>query len=150
MNYLTSLFAACSLLLAGDVLAQNCGVNVTPLIFGSVDAMSGVPVDSTASVSIDCDAQVNYRVRIDGGQNSAGGFSTRRMSNIESAAFMEYNLFLDSSRVLIWGDGTGGSQFATGMNPGIRKEIPVYGRISGGQNLSAGEYRDSVTVVVEW
>ena len=108
------------MLLTADVLAQNCGVNVTPLIFGSVDAMSGVAVDSTGSVSIDCDSQITYQIRIDEGQNSTGGFTTRRMRNIDSATFMQYNLFLDSSRALIWGAATGGTQFATGKNPGVR------------------------------
>lgn len=150
MKFQTSLFATCFLFLAGEVPAQNCSADVTPMIFGGVDAISGAAVDSLADLSIDCDAQTAYLVRIDGGQNSVGGFSARRMRHFDDASFMEYNLFLDSSRALIWGDGTGGSHVASGVNPGVRQSIAVYGKILGGQNLSAGQYSDSVTVIIEW
>lgn len=150
MKFRISLFTISLLLLTYDVLAQNCGVNVTPIAFGSLDAVSGAAVDSTGNVSVDCDAQVSYQIRIDGGQNSSGSFSTRRMRLLDGIYLMEYNLYLDSSRVLIWGDGTGGSQVAAGVNPGIRQDITVYGRIFGGQNLWVGDYSDSVTIIVEW
>lgn len=150
MKFRTSLFAVFLLFLTYDVLAQNCGINVTPMAFGSLDAISSSAVDSTGTVSVNCDTQASYRILIDGGQNSNGGFNARRMRQLDGVSLMEYNLYLDSSRVQIWGDGTGGSQTASGVNPGIRQDIVVYGRIFGGQNLWVGDYSDSVTIIVEW
>ena len=72
------------------------------------------------------------------------------MRQLDGTASMEYNLYLDPSRVQIWGDGTGESQVVAGVNPGIPQDIAVYGRIFGGQNLAVGDYRDSVTIIIEW
>jgi spore coat protein U-like protein len=63
---------------------------------------------------------------------------------------MDYNLYRDGSRTLIWGDGTGGSSIVTGMGAGVTQDVTVYGRIYAGQNLVAGKYTDSITVTVEW
>lgn len=150
MKFQISLLTIVLLLLTPDAQSQNCGINVTPMSFGNLDASSSAAVDSTGNISVDCDAQVAYRIRIDGGQASRGGFSARRMRQLDGFELMEYNLYLDGSRVSIWGDGTSGSQIVSGVNPGIRQDIAVYGRIFGGQNLRPGDYGDSVTIVVEW
>jgi spore coat protein U-like protein len=150
VKFPTSLFTVFFLLLTGNVMAQNCGINVTPMSFGSLDAMAGAATDSAGNISLDCDAQVSYLIRIDGGQDSRGGFRARRMRQLDGTALMDYNLYLDPSRVQIWGDGAGESQVVSGVNPGIPQDIAVYGRIFGGQNLAPGDYSDFVTIIVEW
>lgn len=150
MKFRTSFTALFCLLFASDVLAQNCGINITSMSFGSLDTIAGSATDTSANISVDCDVQAAYQIRIDGGQNSGGDFNARRMRQLDGVSLMEYNLYLDSSRALIWGDGTGGSQIASGVNPGIRQDIAVYGRIFAGQNLSVGDYGDSVTIIIEW
>jgi hypothetical protein len=50
------------------------------------------------------------------------------------------------------GDGTGGSQTYIVNSPASGNEvsIPVYGRLFGDQNASAGNYQDHVSVVVSY
>jgi spore coat protein U-like protein len=61
-----------------------------------------------------------------------------------------YNLYLDAAGTQVWGDGSGGSQAYVVNSPssGIDVSIPVYGRLFGDQNDSAGDYHDNVSVLV--
>jgi len=150
VNYRTSLPAILLLSFSCNTLAQSCDINVTPMAFGSLDGFPATVVDSAGSVNINCDPQVSYLIRMDAGRNSNGGFTVRKMILLGGSETMEYNLYRDSSRTMIWGDGTGGSSIVTGMGAGVTQDVPVYGRIHAGQNLMAGKYTDSITVTVEW
>jgi spore coat protein U-like protein len=63
---------------------------------------------------------------------------------------LSYNLYLDSTRTTIWGDGTGGSQTYTRSNPPTNQNIKVsvFGRIPAGQDVSAGSYSATVTATI--
>lgn len=63
---------------------------------------------------------------------------------------LNYNLYLDSARTTIWGNGTSGTSFITTSPAVANNDLTVYGRTLLGQNVSAGIYSDSVTVTVEW
>jgi spore coat protein U-like protein len=61
---------------------------------------------------------------------------------------LNYNLFVDASRVVVWGDGSGGS--STVALTAAAADIPVYGRVPGGQNVPAGSYIDTIVVTVTY
>jgi spore coat protein U-like protein len=138
------------LLVSGNLLAQNCSVDASPMSFGGLEAAPGPAVDSAGSVTVNCDAPASYLIRLDAGLHSNGQFIARKMRRVQGFESMEYNLYRDASRTLIWGDGTGGSSAVQGTNPGIPQMISLYGRIYGGQNLHIGDYTDIVTVTVDW
>ena len=142
--------AAGLLMVSGNLLAQNCSVNASPMSFGGLEAASGPAVDSAGNLTVNCDAPASYLIRLDAGLHSNGQFIARKMSRVQGTESMEYNLYRDASRTLIWGDGTGGSSAVQGTNPGFPQTISLYGRIYGGQNLHIGDYTDIVTVTVDW
>ena len=61
-----------------------------------------------------------------------------------------YNFYLNASRTVVWGDGTGGSQVSGGKaQPGQQTfSLPVYGRVFPGQSVGAGAYSDNVLVTI--
>lgn len=150
MNYRINLPAILLLFLSCNTMAQSCHINVTPVAFGSLDGSPATVVDSAGSVHINCDPQVSYLIRMDAGRNSSGSFNPRRMLLLGRSETMEYNLYRDGSRTMIWGDGTSGSSIVTGVGAGVSQDVTIYGRIFAGQNLMVGKYSDSITVTVEW
>jgi spore coat protein U-like protein len=67
---------------------------------------------------------------------------------------LNYNLFLDSNRSTIWGDGTGstsyvsaGSLLAVGTS---NRQYTVYGRVPAGQDRGAGSYTDTIVVTLNY
>jgi spore coat protein U-like protein len=129
-----------------------CNVATTNINFGSYDVFSNSPKDSTGTISVDCDeappAVVVIRI---GPSFNSGGFKPRQMRHITRSDRLTYNLFTDSSMSVIWGDGTQGT--AT-VSDKVQKNKPwvstFYGRIPARQDVSAGTYRETVSVTITW
>ncbi|WP_407809904.1 spore coat protein U domain-containing protein, partial [Staphylococcus aureus] len=67
----------------------------------------------------------------------------------QSGHQLNYNLYTDNARTIVWGDGTGGtSKVSTPLNGllSFSVSVPVYGRIPARQWVAAGPYSDSVVV----
>ena len=138
------------LLLAPATAEAACTVSSTGVAFGSYDSLSGAPDDSTGTVNVDCHPS-DQSIEIEIGAGLSGSFAARRMSN--GAATLDYNLYTDSGRSIVWGDGTGGSVTQT-LNNGVvnsgtrRFSATVYGRIPGSQSVPMGTYGDTLIVTV--
>jgi spore coat protein U-like protein len=157
----TFLFVAVVCFLMPSVPNANaaCAVSTTPVNFGSYDVLSSTPLDSTGSVTVDCSVgvgppnpPVDVLITISQSANS-GSFNPRKMKNVAGTDLLNYNLYSNASMVSIWGDGTGGTSTVTLTK--VNKNAPpvvttVYGRILGGQDVSAGPYSDVLTVTITW
>jgi spore coat protein U-like protein len=136
-----------------------CAVSTTPVNFGFYDVLSSASLDSTGSITVDCSVgpsppnpPVDVLITIDQSANS-GSFNPRKMKNATGPDLLNYNLYNDTTMVSIWGDGTGGT--STVILRKVNKNRPpvvttVYGRIPGGQDVSAGPYSDILTVTITW
>ncbi|MGH7823054.1 MAG: Csu type fimbrial protein, partial [Candidatus Binatia bacterium] len=137
------------LFFAEPAAAQFCRVEVTGDVgFGDYDPLESGDLDASGQIRYRCPAAVLIaRVKITSG--SSGSFSPRTMT--QGGEQLGYNLYLDASRSVVWGDGTGGTSFLTLAPPSpLFQSQPVYARTSLGQDVSAGAYGDSVVVVLEW
>jgi len=77
------------------------------------------------------------------------GTSSNALTTLTTlGSVLAYNLYLDSTRLTIWGDGTGGTGTFSGMGTGSDVGTTVYGRIPAGQNVAVGTYSDLITVTV--
>lgn len=61
--------------------------------------------------------------------------------------FLIYNIYSDAARTFIWGDGTDNSVTISGQT-GATGQHPLYGRISARQNVSVGNYSDTIIVTI--
>jgi spore coat protein U-like protein len=156
------LMAAGIMPLEGFAANGTCTVAATPLAFGSYSPLSASPVDSTATISVTCTAitilfivtlDVDYTISLSKG--GAGSYSPRKLSLLANT--LNYNLYTDNARSIIWGDGTGGTSTKSGSMHGtgllfssVTDNHTVYGRLPGSQNISAGAYTDLITVTVNY
>lgn len=120
------------------------------LDFGTVSALSGAvqvaAIVQTGGVRLDCTPGMTLTMRIDGGLHAAGG--TRQLERATGDAALAYSLFADA-----------GLQQAIGINEAMSftvdessttVSLPVYGRLALPGNVPAGDYRDRLTVTLEW
>lgn len=135
---------------AAPALAQECRLGAGGLSFGAYDFTSPAPLDSTGSIQVSCPRGLQFRVRMDAGRNSALAFSPRYMLLAGGSARISYNVYIDSSRSLVWGDGAYGTTVFSGVGIGVPVPITVFGRIFAGQAVPPGVYQDRVTLTVEW
>lgn len=153
MKYMIrKLLPICCLFISAEVQAFNCTITTTPVIFGVYDVFATLPLDSTGSVTVNCKNpdRKPLPITVYISQGRAGSFSPRQMSSSLGDS-LNYYLFLDPSRTVVWGDGTGGSSFVTAIvSRDIILNSIIYSRVPPGQNVSAGIYSDTLTATVNW
>ncbi|WP_321489975.1 spore coat U domain-containing protein [uncultured Hyphomonas sp.] len=132
----------------------SCSVSADPLDFDIYNPLGGSHADAVGNVSVTCGAlvlgaNISYEVVLGAGGNGTG--FNRAMSN--GSDLLDYNLYTDSSRALIWGDGTGGTDtvmhaYLLSLVFSTTDDFPIYGRIPSGQNVETGSYGDTIVATV--
>ena len=74
----------------------------------------------------------------------SGTHAQRVMSS--GAHTLNYNLYTEADRGIVWGDTTSGTARVSGTGVGVSVNHAVYGRIPALQNVHAGSYSDIVTL----
>jgi spore coat protein U-like protein len=147
----------CAIILLIPALAlgaqSSCTVTTTPVNFGSYDVFSNSALDTVGQVSVNCSggASTSYSVVIQLNKGLNGSIPQRKMQRSSGNDTLSYNLYTNAGRSIIWGDGTGGSSTQTlNMNGGPASTLSIYGRVPPLQDVSIGNYTDSVTVTINF
>jgi spore coat protein U-like protein len=137
-------------LLAAPAAEAACTISTTAVNFATYDVFATSPGDATGVITFRCSAPRPPLVTIDLDRGGAPSFNPRQMRN--GTETLNYNLYLDSTRTTIWGDGTGGSLAFTQASPPPNQNVnvPVYGRIPASQDVSAGLYTNTVTATIQF
>ena len=122
-----------------------CTIDSSGLEFGVYDPLDPSPLDGTGGITYTCSAHIVVAIVMTPGSS---GTAERTMTG--GADTLAYNLYLDSARTKVWGDGTLGTATYVDLNPPIDSTVgvPVYGRIPARQSVSEGRYTDNLTVVM--
>lgn len=125
-----------------------CTVNTTPVNFGTYNVFAASPDDATGRVRLRCTGPRPPQITVHLDKGGAPSFTPRQMR--QGTETLDYNLYQDSTRTIIWGDGTGGSQTFVQLDPrlGVNIDVTVYGRIPAGQDVSSGAYSSTVTATI--
>jgi spore coat protein U-like protein len=127
-----------------------CSLTSTSVAFGTYDIFSATPLDTLGQIIFRC-SNNDHNVSISLDKGGASTFNPRRMLN--GASTLNYNLYLDAARTMIWGDGTGGTQNFFIPNPQPNNTdigVPIYGRVPAGQGSSVGNYSNTLTVTINF
>lgn len=150
------LTVAILLLMAPEARAQrghitSCVVSATGIAFGT---FSGPRVDSTGSITLLCEGNGNnsnpYTVALS--QGVSNSFIDRFMLH-SAVDELQYNLYLDSARTVIWGNGAGETGLFTGslsfpQGRPATAILPVFARVPFQTPPPAGLYADEIIVTV--
>jgi spore coat protein U-like protein len=139
------------LLSTTSVFAQSpsCTISVTSVAFGNYNVFTTTPDDSTGTITYRCNSNAaNIWIALSDG--SSNTFNPRTLR--KGAETLSYNLYRNAARTNIWGDGTGGTSVYTRANPPNNSNVSltVYGRIPAQQDVSAGNYTDTVSAVINF
>jgi spore coat protein U-like protein len=143
--------AAIWLLGASSAWAQSasCTISVTSIAFGNYNVFTTTADDSTGTITYRCNSQAaNISIALSDGSSTT--FSPRTMR--KGTELLQYNLYRNAARTNIWGDGTGGTSVYTSANPPNNSNVnlTIYGRIPAQQDVSAGNYSDTVSAVINF
>ena len=146
---------------AGPAVAGTvtCSVSAPNVSFGSYDVFAGSQITSTTTISVTCtltggggNTDVSYAVALSPGLSNT--FVQRTMKSGANA--LGYNLYSNSTRTTVWGDGTGAAPTVSGSmtlknNAPTHTDSPtVYGSVPALQDVGVGAYSDNVTITVTY
>ena len=122
---------------------------ITNVAFGNYNVYGASPVDTTGRVRIRCNAAANP-ITVDLSRGNAPSFAPRYMLN--GTEQLNYNLYMDGTRTIIWGDSTSGSSHYGPVNPPNNRNVnlTIYARIPPGQDVGTGSYTDTVRATINF
>jgi spore coat protein U-like protein len=130
-----------ALIWAAPADAADCSASTSGVIFSDYDPLAPEPLEGVGNVSIRCDSAATFAISLSPG---TGSYPARSMLN--GVHRMEYNLYTDPSRLLVWGDGS--SNTGTVSVTTAAGDFAVYGKVPARQNLPAGSYSDTIVVTI--
>ncbi|MBC7700636.1 spore coat U domain-containing protein [Aquabacterium sp.] len=137
-------------------VASSCTLGTSNVAFGAYNPTSGTANDASGAALVTCTTGTTYTIALDAGVSAGGAsvFSNRRMRIGATTSYLGYQLYLDSGRVTVWGDGLNSSSInptsGTSTGNGSQQSYTVYGRITAGNYVTAGSYTDTVTVTLTY
>jgi spore coat protein U-like protein len=146
--------AALALLCTGATAsAQQMRCSITNAVgpsFGPYDTLSASPRDSAGFISFRCErVGPSDVIVIEISRGQGHSFMPRRMTR--RGERLEYNLYLDAARTMIWGDGSRGtSRYQVRPSEGRTESVPIYARIPARQTVVPGSYSDHVVLTVNY
>lgn len=151
-----ALFAVLAAFAAPSALAASCTLTLSGMTFGSYDVLTPTALDSVSTLNVACTRTLFPSERVDytltASVGSGASYASRSMA--QGAERLGYNLYRNTARTQIWGNGTGGSSVITGThtlnngNPNRNRNHSIYGRIPALQNVAAGNYLDTLAVTL--
>ena len=110
-------------------VTNNCTISTAALAFGSYD-----PVVANASSNLD----------------GTGTVVVACTKGATATIGLTYELYQDSGRSTIWSDSGAGLLSPTAAPSKAPRNFTVYGRVTGNQDVPAGNYSDTVVATVNF
>ena len=128
------------------IIQESCTVtsaSSTLLDFGTQGLLNAV-VNASTTISAQCTSGTDYDISLGQGQNAS-----RRMRLLATANFVDYELYTDAARTVIWPAVAGTAPYANIAN-GTSQNYTVYGQIPVQTTppANATAYTDVVAITV--
>lgn len=130
--------SAIVLLVATTHSYADCLFNIQPLNFGVYNPIVSEDNISSSKIDISCSPSQTYTLKMSTGQSN--NFNDRYMKSSDN--LLHYNLYMDSGRSSLFGDGQSGTSYYTGQS----SNVYIYAIIPNRQRIPAGSYTDYLSI----
>lgn len=128
---------------------NDCEISVSNLGFGTVSTFAA-NIDAATTGSVTCTSIGAVNIAFNAGTGTGSTLATRTMDD-GSSNTINYNLYRDSERTEILGDGAGGTELISFTSTGGADAFDVFGRVASGQGAKPiGSYSSTVTATVSF
>lgn len=123
-----------------------CEIDVPPMHFGTINPLHANATDSATSMTITCTVSTAFTIGLGEGR---GTYHERHLQSV--ARTLAYNLYIDPSRTLVWGDGTAGTLTLNGSSDGTNPaSYTIYARIPYQPQAEPGAYVDTIVITLSF
>jgi spore coat protein U-like protein len=133
---------------ASDTVINNCTIAATGLSFQTgASGLLNQDLTTQGSLTVQCTNNDAYKITLSPGASTVQ--TARTMVGTAGGATVNYQLYTDSARSLIWGDGTGGTVASTGTGTGNSQTIIIYGKVPAqSPTPRPTTYTDTITATI--
>lgn len=124
-----------------------CSATAVAVAHGAYNPKTATADDATGSVTVTCNPNAAFSIALSDGGGT--GYANRRMVRTPAGFQLTYQLYNNSGRTTIWGDGTAGTSTVSFTSRASATQT-VWGRIPALQNVGAGSYSDTVVVTITY
>lgn len=129
-------------------LGAVCTVVASDISFGTTTTLASL-INATGTVQANCTLGAAYTIAMNGG-STTGNIANRRMAKVGAGAnSIGYQLYRNSARTTIWGDGVTGT-VSPGTGTGANQNITVYARVPAQATPPVDDYQDTITVTMTY
>jgi spore coat protein U-like protein len=122
-------------------------VSANDLDFGTQGVLS-TNVDVPTTLSVQCTTSTPYNIGLNAGTGAGATVAVRKMTG-PSSNTVNYSLYQDAPRSVVWGN-TVGTDTVAGTGTGAAQSYTVYGRVPPQTTPIPGLYTDTITVTVTY
>lgn len=151
LTYASSLYSATSTttFTVSATVLSNCLVSASPHAFGNYDPTTGSNVNGTSTITVTCTQGTPYDIGLDAGTGTGATVTTRKMTRVGGSDLLNYSLYQDNSRTIVWGN-TIGTNTEASSGTGLAQSFTIYGQIPGSQVIPAAVYNDTITITITY
>ncbi len=117
------------------------------IAFGTTGVIQST-ISADGSIGAQCTNSTPYNIGLNAGAGAGATVSVRKMS-ATAGATVNYMLYRDAAATQIWGDVISTNTMAATGNGGVQT-FTVYGRVPAQTTPAAGNYSDTVQVVITY
>ena len=134
--------------------AQTCTVTVTPVSFGLYNVFSTTALTSTGTVTYNCTNRTGAADTITIWMSKGLGTTNNPRQMSGGINSLSYYLCQDANCNKLWGDK--GYPYDSGPitipagSVNLTASLPIYGKITAGQDVPTGAYTDIILVEVDY
>ena len=135
-------------------LDPTCTVQTTPAAFGHYNPITThatAPLEITSSVTITCSKGMATTIGLDRGLHADYATNTTRaMKHVLRDEYLNYELYQDSIHTTLWGTSIPHlvvPPVAVDTKP---RTYLIFGRVPAGQDVSIGNYHDTIVAIVNF
>lgn len=132
-----------------QVLA-NCRLTIPMLDFGIYDpliANANQPRTAQTDLMLTCTRNAVATIELNRGIYGSNPFS-RSLAYADER--LQYQLFRDPARTLVWADGLNALRMERSNGTAASTRLTIFGAIPPGQEVAPGEYSDVITATVDF
>ncbi|ATM96062.1 sigma-fimbriae subunit [Yersinia frederiksenii] len=151
-------FAVKATILPGCILGSGTADSSSfgTLNFGNVSSLStAINVASSqnaGSIIIQCSGTPSLSLALNSGANTSGNIASgRRLLNSATGEYLFYQIFQDSARSVVWGNGSNGGSAQVITANSTLQQVILYAQLFASSTLpTAGNYTDTLLVTITY
>lgn len=131
----------------------SCTATATNIAFGTYDPTSSAPSDTSGTVTVNCTGLVSLFGSVDIASSAGSSGNAAQRTLRQGTNTLNYNLYVNAARTIVFGDGSAGTQTITTPLNGLLifgQSAFIYGRMPARQWGGAGSYSDTVVITISY